>query len=300
MSTQMTRRKKKKHGHNLNLDLLELIRTTVSRILSTLGTEFWMLTHLRLTLFSAYDLATIGTHISDKLANQLRQFWLEYTDGTGPGGDLQYTLYWQGDEDSDEDEDMPYSNLQTRYPNTDHMAGLCTYVSRCHNLKCLGLVGTQCIDLSSLDWQPANTGLEGIYLHRVVVTSAQIISLLSPSATSSTTTPNITTADIENVQFFDRTWGIVFHHLETCPSLTYLYVYNLVYAKYSESAEHREHNNRPFENVSTMWSENEEDSRSLRRLARRVEGRGGTSGVIMSELDGSDDEGEELGSAMSL
>jgi hypothetical protein len=272
---------KEKHGPYLDLELLSLIRSTISRIFSPPHIDLRLLTDLRLTLFSAYDLATIGTHISNDLANQLRHLYLEYTDGTGPGGDLDYTHHWQGDEDSDGDEDMPYSNLQRRFPNTKYMAAVCAFISRCHNLKSLGLKSTQCINLATLDWKPTSTGLEGLYISRAVATISQLISLCSPS---------LITFDINDVQLFDNTWGAVFDHLSSCPKLDYLHVWNLVYARAGESAELREWNNRPWENVSVIWSEHEDDERSLFRLHKRVEKRGGVSGVDLECLDCSDDD----------
>ena len=63
-----------------------------------------------------------------------------------------------------------------------------------------------------------------------------------------------------------------------------------MYAKAGESAELQRWNNRPWENVSVIWSEHEEDERSLRRLHKRVEKRGGVSGVDLECLEVSDDE----------
>jgi hypothetical protein len=277
---------------HLDLDLLDLIRSTLSSIFSSPSTELRMLTNLRLTLFSTYDIATIGSHISDTVACQLQRLHLEYTDGTGPGGDREYTRYsdgWGGD-DEDGDENMPYSNLQRRYKNTEYMPAVCAFVSRCHNLKTLGIEGTQCFDLASLDWKPRNGGLEGIYLSRAVATASQLVSLLSPSPSSPTSTSNIKAFQIDEVQLFDETWADVFDHLASCPHLNYIHVYNLVYAKAGESAHHRRSNNRPWENVSVIWSENNKDQSSLRRVVREVEGRGGSSSVDVDDLDSSDDE----------
>jgi hypothetical protein len=278
------------HGHVLDLDLLNLIRNTLSTIFSSPNIELRMLTHLRLTLFSTYDIATIGTHVSDTVANQLKRLHLEYTDGSGPGGDLEYTrcsISWV-DDDEDGEENMPYSNLQRRYKNTEYMAGVCAFISRCHNLKTLGIEGTQYFDLASLDWKLRNEGLEGIYLSRAVATASQLISLLSPSASSPTATSNIKAFQIDDVQLFDDTWATVFDYLASCPYLDYIHVYNLVYAKNGESAHHRRDTSRPWENVSVMWSENMEDTRSLRRVVKAVEGRGGSSSLDVDDLyDGS-------------
>jgi hypothetical protein len=39
-----------------------------------------------------------------------------------------------------------------------------------------------------------------------------------------------------------------------------------------------------------MWSENNKDQSSLRRVVKAVEGRGGSSSVDVDDLDSSDDE----------
>jgi hypothetical protein len=52
-------------------------------------------------------------------------------------------------------------------------------------------------------------------------------------------------------------------------------------------------NNRPSENVSVLWSERKEDERTLGKLIRTVEGRGGRSAIDMDDLDTGSDGDEE-------
>jgi hypothetical protein len=276
--------RRKEHGPIVDLELIELIRRNISCVLCSPRVELRMLTHLHLTLFCAYDIATIGTHVSDDLATQLRHLHLEYTDGTGQAGSLQYTTQ-SGTIDENEPDYMPYSNLQRRFPNKDYMKGICTLISRCRNLKSLSLVGTQCLNLESLDWKPMNVGLENVYMSRVVATSGTLIALLSPYASSDTPSSNIVTFDIKDVQLWDRTWGAVFDHLALSPLLRYLDVYNLVYASAGDSAEIATPSGRPFENYSVIWSEEEDDERSLWRLIRKVEERGGSHSIDIEDFD---------------
>jgi hypothetical protein len=280
--------RRKEHGPTVDLELIELIRRNISCVLCSPRVEFRMLTHLHLTLFCAYDIATIGTHVSDHLATQLRHLHLEYTDRTGQAGCLQHTIN-TFTIDENESDNMPYSNLQRRFPNKDYMKGICTLISRCRNLKSLGLVGTQCLNLKSLDWKPMDVGLENIYMSRVVATSGTLIALLSPYASSDTPGSNIVTFNIEDVQLWDRTWGTVFDHLALSPSLRYLNVYNLVYASAGDSAGIARRNIRPFENSSVIWSNEEDDERRLWRLIRKVEERSGSHSVDIECL-GSDPE----------
>jgi hypothetical protein len=277
-------KQRKGHGPIVDLELIELIRRNIARVFCSPRIKFRVLTSLHLTLLCAYDLATIGAHVSDDLATQLRHLHLEYTDGTGQAGSLQYTMQTQTI-DENESDDMPYSNLQRRFPNKDYMEGICTLISRCRNLKSLSLVGTQCLNLESLDWKPMDVGLENIYMSRVVATSGTLIALLSPYASSNTPRSNIVTFDIKDVQLWDQTWGTVFNHLALSPLLRYLDVYNLVYASAGDSAEIARPNGRPFENYSVIWSDEEDDERRLWRLIRKVEERGGSHSVDIECLD---------------
>jgi hypothetical protein len=64
------------------------------------------------------------------MAASLKHLYLEYIDGTGPGGDLYYTRSWQGDNDSEGDEEYPYSNLQKKFPNVEYMDDVFKLVNR--------------------------------------------------------------------------------------------------------------------------------------------------------------------------
>jgi hypothetical protein len=233
-----------------------------------------------------YDLATIGANISDDVAMQLQHLYLEYIDGTGQGRDISYTEDVLGSFDDDGNNDQHvYSNLQKRFPNTEHMKDLCAFISRCHNLKPLSLSGTRCLDLDSLIWQPTSTGLENLHIDRGAVTASTLLSLLSPSASAPASTPNIATFTIFNTQLEDGTWSTVFEHLMLSPSLVYIYVYEIFYNKYGKSAQYHSHNCRPWEDCSVLWTDNEQDKRSLGALAQLVQERGGDASGLVGEFE---------------
>ena len=81
---EVDQRDDEEYGLKLDLDFLQLIRSSVASIFSSPRVHLPLLTYLRLTLPSAYDIATIGACIQDDMAMQLRHLFLEYIDGTGP------------------------------------------------------------------------------------------------------------------------------------------------------------------------------------------------------------------------
>ena len=209
------------YGLKLDLDFLQLIRSNIASIFSSPRVHLPLLTYLRLTLPSAYDIATIGACIRDEMAMQLRHLFLEFIDGTGPGGDRAYDF----DERSINDEHGSplYSNLQTRFPNTDYMDGICTLVSRCRNLESLGLKGTQYCNLESLVWRPTK-GLKSLYLHRTRTPSSVVLALLSPSTgiSESSSTSRIVSVEFSDVDLHGSAWSTIFDHLGSSPLLAYV------------------------------------------------------------------------------
>jgi hypothetical protein len=265
-----------------NLDLLDAMRDNIASVFSSPGNSLEFLTYLRLKLPCTYDFAVIGAQISDAVALQLRHLYLEYIDGTGPHGDLQYTQSWDGDDGSDGSEGYPYSNLQKKFRNTKYMSSVCKLIGRCRNLESLGLAGTQCVDFETLDWQPANHGLKNLYLSRAVMTADKLMQLISPSAEFAAAGffSNMVAFHIEEVRLLDCMWAKCFEFLLRCDSLKYVHVYNIVYDGMMASLSR--HNNRPWENSAVMWSESEEDERELGRLVAATRHRGGS---VSKELE---------------
>ena len=216
------------YGLKLDLDFLQLIRSNIASIFSSPRVHLPLLTYLRLTLPSAYDIAIIGACIQDDMAMQLRHLFLEYIDGTGPFGDRAYDL----DERSvNDDHGTPlYSNLQTRFPNTDYMDGICTLVSRCRNLESLGLKGTQYCNLESLMWRPTGDGLKTLYIHRARTPSSVLLALLSPSTSipESSSSSRIVSVELSDVDLHGSAWGTIFDHLGYSPLLAYFDVKDIL------------------------------------------------------------------------
>jgi hypothetical protein len=266
----------------LDLELLSRVRNSIANVFSCPSNNLEFLTYLRLTLPCAFDFATIGAHISTASAMRLRHLYLEYIDGTGPGGDLYYTRSWEGEEDLDGDEDYPYSNLQRRVPNVSYARAVCDLMQRCQNLESFGFAGTQCLDFRSLDWRPKKDGLRNLYISRALMTVNSILQLLSSLDTDIS---KITAFQIEDVRLLDGTWAQIWEHLLKCSSLRYLHIYNLVYDREGESYHLHEHNNRPWENVTEIWSKHEPDKKRLGDLARKVEEQGGSVSNVMQVFE---------------
>lgn len=153
------------------------------------------------------------------------------------------------------------------------MSDICGFIERCKNIENVDLVGTQCINLETLNWKLANdlVGLKNIYMSRVRTTSDKLLSLLVSGGDDNC---RIEAFDIKDVEMMDGTWEAIFAHLLTSPSLIHFNVLNLIYNKHGSSAHLAEHNNRPWENVSAIWTEHRQDKEMLRKLIRTVEGRG--------------------------
>lgn len=227
---------------------------------------------LRLTIPCAYDFARINSCMPDTVALRLRHLYMEIIDGTGPGGDNEYTHHWQGDDD-DGDEDHPFSNVQLQFPNVDHFSGMCGLANRCKSLESLALVGTQRINLETLDFQSTNGGLKNVYLSRVLCTAEKLLTLL-PSNSTEGTPGNIEAFTIEESALWDGTWEVVLARLLEAPSLLHVRVYNLIYSKHGLSSNYHEFNNRVWENASEIWTENEADRERLGQVLKAVQNRG--------------------------
>lgn len=206
------------HGLVFRQDLLRKVRESVAAMLSPGlddgAAKLESLTYLRLTLPCAYDFAVVSESMPDGVAQRLRHLYLEYIDGTGDGGDVQYRNH--------EDSAYALSNLQKSYPNADYIGAICALVSRCTNLSSLGLVGTQEIDCSLLNWRhAAGAGLKNIYLQRVVLNTETLLRLMDP---------NIEALQVSNVELTDGTWEAIFKALHASSKLVFLDVNAAAYS----------------------------------------------------------------------
>ncbi|KAH6882813.1 hypothetical protein BKA58DRAFT_434574 [Alternaria rosae] len=216
------------YGLKLDLDFLQLVRSNIASIFSSPRVHLPLLTHLQLTLPSAYDIAIIGACIQNDMAMQLRHLFLEYIDGTGPGGDRAYEFDTRYNDD--EHSGPHYSNFQKHFPNTDNMDGIRSFVSRCRNLESLGLRSTQCCNLKSLIWRPIKDGLKSLYINRAITTSSALLSFLSLSTgiSESESTSKIVSVELVDVGLQDTAWSSIFDYLGSSALLSYVDVKDVV------------------------------------------------------------------------
>ncbi|CAI6333667.1 unnamed protein product [Periconia digitata] len=201
-----------------NLEVTDKLRIAVSRIFENPINKLQCLTYLRLKLPCVFDICNIK--VSDALASQLKHLYLEYIDGTGPDGSLEYIVVHEGDRRSVRgSEHHPLSALQRQYANLDCMEALCDFIRRFQNLESLGLSGTHCADLRTLEWRPVQNKLKTIFMERVKLTADLLLQFL---ASDGVLDSGVETLDLCEVEMVDGTWETVFKRLTECKSLRYL------------------------------------------------------------------------------
>jgi len=127
-------------GHRTDIpeydtSIVDRLRTSLVSNFETLKLD--RLTDLRLSMATTYDIAQLGSALSDNVCSQLKHLFLEYVDATGTGGSNKYFQYTNGRGLS------VHSNLQKKYPNIRHMRGLCGLVDRCPNIESVRNSGIQ-------------------------------------------------------------------------------------------------------------------------------------------------------------
>ncbi|PVI04675.1 hypothetical protein DM02DRAFT_611299 [Periconia macrospinosa] len=208
--------------------------------------------------------------MSDEATERLRHLWLEYVDATGPGGHIDYLVWYYANDDGDED--FPPSNLQEKYPNEDYMDNICEFIGRCTNLESLGLRATHYLDLQGLVWKPASTGLKHIYMHRAYIDFDVLKRLLSAADGEAS---NIVAMSLNFVELLDHTWKDVFDHLMRADAMRYLNISDLNYARFGESAEFRSYSYRPTTDTCVIWTENDADEEGLDDVVKKILDAGG-------------------------
>jgi hypothetical protein len=91
-----------------DLSMVAELRQTL--VIAFEDAPFEHLPDIRLTLPCAYDFKDIGDALSDEKLGRLQHLYLEFIDGTGPGGSTSQLVYY--DEESDDDGEVEFSNLQ--------------------------------------------------------------------------------------------------------------------------------------------------------------------------------------------
>ena len=114
-------------------------------------------------------------------------------------------------------------------------------------MESLGLGGTQLLDYNLLDWKPTSGGLKDLYLHRVKLSPAKLIQLLSPSKDLTLESSVLSKIWFEDVDLTTGEWSEVFAHLLRCPQLSYFNPENLGYARGGDTFHLRAWNGRPWE-----------------------------------------------------
>ncbi|CAI6336743.1 unnamed protein product [Periconia digitata] len=268
------------YAPDLDLFAINELRSSLCRLFSpTYAHKFRFLTELRLSLPCTYDFAALNKAMSDEATERLKHLYLEYVDATGPGGSSNY-LVW-AEEGDDGDESFPPSNLQKEYPNHVYMHHICELVGRCINLESLGLHATHYLNLDELDWKPAAAGLRNIYIYRAVIHSDTLIKLLGAADGRPS---NIFAVNLNEVHLLDHTWARVLDHLLQADALQYFNIRNLNYALHGESAELSYYNNRPMENISPIWTNEEDDEERLESIVKKVLDAGGLVGDNLEQV----------------
>ncbi|KAE8446038.1 hypothetical protein EG329_012546 [Mollisiaceae sp. DMI_Dod_QoI] len=222
-------------------------------------------------------LETFTKSLSQNLASPGRFEYLtdlrpSLPDATGPDGAREYLKY--ADEDGSGQDVFPLSNVQQLHPNLQYGYGVFNIVSRCAKLKSLCIEGTHQIDANVIIWEP-NGGLEDLCLKRIRTSAETLISLLSPLAGEPS---SILTLWLDGIEPTEGTWAEVFSHLKTCPSLSYLNPTDLGYSRDGESADFRPWSpwgGHHHEDCVNLWSLNEEDEDTLRKLVEELVAKAG-------------------------
>lgn len=251
---------------------LQLLSSTIHNIAIGIST-LPLLTCLNLDLPCTHDFVELFNLVPVAVFSGLRQLHVAITDATGPGGSKSYH-YW-ADEEGDNDESVPSSNLQQQYPNAKHAHGLFNIVEKCGNLQHLSIAGTQILDGNLLHWTPALLGLQYVQLARVKISAENLIKLLSPGMGMILQSSTLSTVSLYDVDLTAGTWASVFRHLSLCPQLSYLNPENLSYTRDGESSDLKEFPGRAWEDCANLWSRNEEDEEELMRLVKVLVERAG-------------------------
>ncbi|KUJ14555.1 uncharacterized protein LY89DRAFT_784480 [Mollisia scopiformis] len=214
------------------------------------------LTELWLSLPCTHDFSMLGKSLP--LFEQLKSLFLLVADETGPGGSLPVT--GEPSRFSDEDDDMPSSNLQQQYPNKDYAAAMFEVVSRCTNLEILGLKCTHKLDDDLLSLNTSR--LRCLSLHRMTISASKLIELLPPST--------IARLWFESIELTSGTWADVFGHLQNCEKVEYINPSNCSYTRDGSSSHLILWARGPWKDSENVWSTHRPDQSSLVGLVEGI------------------------------
>ncbi|TVY21506.1 hypothetical protein LARI1_G002292 [Lachnellula arida] len=228
---------------------LQLLASTINNIAIGIS-SLPFLTCLNLDLPCTHDFVKLFNLVPVAVFSGLRDLHVAITDSTGPGGSKNYLFL--ADEDGDNDEYVPFSNLQQQYPNVKHAHGLFNIVEKCTSLC-----------------------LQSVQLSRVKISAENLIKLLSPGMGIALQSSLLASVSLSDVDLTSGTWASVFEHLSLCPQLSYLNPEDLSYTRDGESSDFKEFAPRAWEDCANLWSRNEEDEEELMKLVKILVKRAG-------------------------
>lgn len=229
------------------------------------------LSRLDLEVPTTHDVAALSVALGQDSRDKLQHLRLVIVDQTGPSGSHEYTEEednWDGALTQESVFESGYypSNWQIKYPNQQHQDKMFDFVRSCRNLESLQIEATQFLDLDMLasNWSP---NLKVLSLTRFWTRASSLVKLLS-APDGSGMRPRALRASLHDIKIraAGGDWSVVFGHLrERCPDLEFAHWYQLAYLS---GHPHYSRNNRPWENVSDVWTENETDYREQNALIK--------------------------------
>jgi hypothetical protein len=229
------------------------------------------LVDLRLSVPCTRDIGVLVNGMSSKARNQLRHLSLQIKDATGPSGDEDYS---RTEEDNDDglledafESGFCPSNVQVAYPNRKHQDEIWNFVGSCSNLESLSLEFTHYLDLGRLRWLKSETspGLRVLRLSRMYTNVASVVELLSPhpQVGRQSVLRRLFLSDLK-AQTEGGNWITLVRHLgDNCPDLEFC---TLTQLTYFTNHPRFQRNNRIWENVRSVWTEDKEEEKAIEDL----------------------------------
>lgn len=237
---------------------------------------FSSLVDLRLKIPTTHDVGILADALSIDARQRLRHLQIDIVDATGPSGSRDYMC----EEDNWDGAITTYlasmylpSQRQHKSPNRKYQDELFAFVASCRNLESLGMAATHYLEIEKLDWKPLR-GLKVLSLNRFWAYDWALIKLLSPPPDSSLE-PAIVRVNFEDIKLDVKSgdWSNVLRFLRLqCPDLEYSHFFQCTY--FGEHPNY-EHNNRPWENVSMIWTDSKTDKDELDELAKILAAKAG-------------------------
>ncbi|KAL0932248.1 uncharacterized protein CTRU02_213201 [Colletotrichum truncatum] len=265
------------------------------------SSAFQYLVKLNLAVPCTWHVGQLASVMVQEARDRLKDLRVAIVDETGPGGSPWYFIidddYNDGDLTDILSSGYGPSNLQVAYPNREHQDSLWKFVSSCRNLESLAIEASHYLHLDRLEWNPISNmrGLRDLSLYRLWTNVSTLLKLLSASP-GSKQYPRARRVFLRDVKIYGGggNWEEVFKHLRTkCPDLELFFAEQLTY--FTNHPRHL-HNNRPWENYNSIWTEPEDETNldwsSLRKLNRKMVNKAGKKDYYPLRVFDSDMESE--------